>query len=176
MFWSRPCSDEVDASRLSPAGLTTANRMFPICAPFKAPELRNTRVLVVHLLRIKVSCEKDGLHQSRMFPTLVILNAPKSGTPDFDVKPGNDGGNRGTSVRIHSTEIGFSQRRQFSLPNRRDHTPPDLCGSFAPLGSAEAALAATPLAMLGCPTSCDFNALPISSRIAGSSIVAGTDH
>jgi hypothetical protein len=38
------------------------------------------------------------LHQSRMFPTLVILNAPKSGTPDFGVKPGNDGGNRGTSV------------------------------------------------------------------------------
>jgi hypothetical protein len=23
---------------------------------------------------------------------------PKSGTPDFGVKPGNDGGNRGTSV------------------------------------------------------------------------------
>src|SRR5258708_21621996 len=44
------------------------------------------------------SCEKDGLHQSRMFPTLAILNAPKSGTPDFGVKPGNDGGNRGTSV------------------------------------------------------------------------------
>jgi hypothetical protein len=33
-----------------------------------------------------------------MFPTLAILNAPKSGTPDFGVKPGNDGGNRGTSV------------------------------------------------------------------------------
>jgi hypothetical protein len=33
-----------------------------------------------------------------MFPTLVILNAPKSGTPDFGVKLGNDGGNRGTSV------------------------------------------------------------------------------
>jgi hypothetical protein len=33
-----------------------------------------------------------------MFPTLVILNAPKSGTPDFGVKPGNDGGNRRTSV------------------------------------------------------------------------------
>jgi hypothetical protein len=32
-----------------------------------------------------------------MFPTLVILNAPKSGTPDFGVKPGNDGGNRGAS-------------------------------------------------------------------------------
>jgi hypothetical protein len=33
-----------------------------------------------------------------MFPTLAILNAPKSETPDFGVKPGNDGGNRGTSV------------------------------------------------------------------------------
>ena len=66
--------------------------------PSKGPELGNTRVLVVHLLRIKSSCEKDGLHQSRMFPTLAILNAPKSGTPDFGVKPGNDGGNRSTSV------------------------------------------------------------------------------
>ncbi len=37
-------------------------------------------------------------NQSRMFPTLATLNAPKSGTPDFGVKPGNDSGNRGTSV------------------------------------------------------------------------------
>src|SRR6266849_5575960 len=37
-------------------------------------------------------------NQSRMFPTLATLDAPKSGTPDFGVKLGNDGGNRGTSV------------------------------------------------------------------------------
>jgi hypothetical protein len=54
----------------------------------------------------KLSCEKDGLHQSRMFSTLVILNAPKSGTPDFGVKPGNDGGNRGTSV-LHPFDRDF---------------------------------------------------------------------
>src|SRR5258708_37310245 len=33
---------------------------------------------------------RDGLHQSRIFSTLAILSAPKSGTPDFGVKPGND--------------------------------------------------------------------------------------
>jgi hypothetical protein len=27
-----------------------------------------------------------------MFPTLAIFDAPKSGTPDFGVKPGNDSG------------------------------------------------------------------------------------
>jgi hypothetical protein len=31
-------------------------------------------------------------NQSRMFPTLAIFDAPKSGTPDFGVNPGNDGG------------------------------------------------------------------------------------
>src|SRR6266478_5159837 len=66
--------------------------------PFKVPELGNTRVLVVHLLRTKVFAKRMDCNQSRMFPTLVIQTAPKSGTPDFGVKPGNDGGNRGTSV------------------------------------------------------------------------------
>jgi hypothetical protein len=33
-----------------------------------------------------------------MYSTLAILSMPKSGTPDFGVKPGKDGGNRGTSV------------------------------------------------------------------------------
>jgi hypothetical protein len=33
-----------------------------------------------------------------MYSTLAIFSMPKSGTPDFGVKPGNDGGNRGTSV------------------------------------------------------------------------------
>jgi hypothetical protein len=54
--------------------------------PFKVPELGSTRVLVVHPFRKKMDC-----NQSRMFPTLAIINAPKSGTPDFGVKPGNDG-------------------------------------------------------------------------------------
>jgi len=44
--------------------------------PSKGPELGNTRVLVVHLLRIKVLAKRM----------------------DCRVKPGNDGGNRGTSV------------------------------------------------------------------------------
>jgi hypothetical protein len=34
-----------------------------------------------------------------MFPTLAILNSPKSGTPDFGVKPGNDGGERINFIR-----------------------------------------------------------------------------
>jgi hypothetical protein len=55
--------------------------------PFKVPELGNTRVLVVHLLR-----KRMDRNQSRMFPTLAIQTAPKSGTPDFGVKPGDDSG------------------------------------------------------------------------------------
>jgi hypothetical protein len=37
-----------------------------------------------------ILCEEMDCNQSRMFPTLVISYAPKSGTPDFGVKPGND--------------------------------------------------------------------------------------
>jgi hypothetical protein len=44
--------------------------------PSKVSELGNTRVLMVHLLRIKVLAKKM----------------------DCRVKPGNDGGNRGTSA------------------------------------------------------------------------------
>src|SRR5260370_20945201 len=80
----------------SPAGLTTANRMFPICAPLKCQNSGTPEFWWSIFFASKFSCEEDGLHQSRMFPTLAILNAPKSGTPDFGVKPGNDG-NRGTS-------------------------------------------------------------------------------
>jgi hypothetical protein len=42
-----------------------------------------------------------------MFPTLAILNAPKSGTPDFGVKRGNDGGNRGTSSASIDRDLLF---------------------------------------------------------------------
>src|SRR5258708_12339532 len=47
---------------------------------------------------MKILAKRMDCNQSRMFPTLATLNAPKSATPDFGVKPGNDGGNRGTSV------------------------------------------------------------------------------
>src|SRR5882672_8544725 len=83
----------------SPAGLTTANRMFPICAPLKCQNSGTPEFWWSIFFASKFSCEKDGLHQSRMFPTLAILNAPKSGTPDFGVKPGNDGGNRINFIR-----------------------------------------------------------------------------
>jgi hypothetical protein len=41
-----------------------------------------------------------------MFSTLAILGVPKSGTPDFGVKPGNDAGNRGTTV-LHPFDRDF---------------------------------------------------------------------
>jgi hypothetical protein len=53
---------------------------------------------VVDLLRIKVFLRKEWIAPSRMFSTLAILSVPKPGTPDFGVKPGNDGGSSGTSV------------------------------------------------------------------------------
>ena len=53
-------------------------------------------------LRLIFFFEEMDCNQSRMFPTLLMLSAPKSGTPDFGVKPGNDGGERINFTGSHS--------------------------------------------------------------------------
>ena len=63
-YCARACSDEVDPSRLSPAGLTRGSIIF--AKGWIAPK-------------------------SNVFD-FGTLSAPKSGTPDFGVKPGNDSG------------------------------------------------------------------------------------
>jgi hypothetical protein len=59
-----------------------------------------------------------------MFPTLAILNAPKSGTPNFGVKPAMTAETETPLFCIHSTEICYlaskAARETISRPPHQD--------------------------------------------------------
>jgi hypothetical protein len=80
--------------------------MFPICVHLKGqnsgtPEFWWSIFFASKFLRKGWIAPKSDVSDFGYF------NAPKSGTPDFGVKPGNDSGNRAPLFCIHSTEICF---------------------------------------------------------------------